>query len=173
MRCITRKVEEEIARGDIGSDRSCPYHPCHFTGQNCSFCYCPYYPCGDTDLGEAIRTPRGEIWSCSDCLFIHRDGPVRFAYSKIEEMGLTPGDPRWRTEVLPEAKRRFFRKGRAIMVIGTTSDAGKSVTAAAIGRILHRRGYLAAPFKGQNMSLNSKVTSRGEEISQIQALQAQ
>ncbi len=173
MKNIVKKVEEELKRGNIGSDTSCPYHPCHFTGQNCSFCYCPYYPCDDTDLGEAIHTSRGDIWSCSNCLFIHRNGPVEFAYSRAKELGLTPGDPRWRTEVLPEAKKRFLRKGKAIMVVGTTSDAGKSFTAAAIGRILHRRGYLVAPFKGQNMSLNSKVTPHGEEIAQIQSLQAQ
>lgn len=174
MRNIVKMVGKEIERGNIGADTSCPYHPCHFTGQNCSFCYCPYYPCGDTDLGEEIPLSRGgTVWSCSNCLFIHRDGPVEFAYSKIAELGLTPDDPRWRSEVLPEAKKRFLKKGKALMIIGTTSDAGKSLTAAAIGRLLHRRGYLVAPFKGQNMSLNSKVTPHGEEIAQIQSLQAQ
>ena len=50
----------------------CPYYPCHnFTGQVCTFCYCPLYPCCDTEFSEEIDTPRGKIWSCQDCRFIH------------------------------------------------------------------------------------------------------
>ncbi|NES72029.1 MAG: AAA family ATPase, partial [Okeania sp. SIO2D1] len=61
---------------------------------------------------------------------------------------------------------------KAIMVVGTTSNAGKSLIAAAICRILSRRGWRVAPFKGQNMSLNSYVTSTGGEIGYAQAVQA-
>ncbi|HJJ35833.1 MAG TPA: adenosylcobinamide amidohydrolase [Methanocorpusculum sp.] len=50
----------------------CPYYPCHnFDEQVCTFCYCPLYPCKDTDISEEIETPRGKIWSCQDCRFIH------------------------------------------------------------------------------------------------------
>ena len=50
----------------------CPYHPCHnFAEQRCTFCYCPLYPCEDTEFSEEIDTPRGKIWSCQDCRFIH------------------------------------------------------------------------------------------------------
>lgn len=174
MRNMIKKVGEEIDRGNIGSDRSCPYHPSHFTGQNCSFCFCPFYPCNDPDLGEEMGSRHGGgVWSCSDCLFIHRDEVVEFVFGKIRELGLVPGDPRFLAEILPEAKRRFWKIGRAVMVVGATSDAGKSITVAALGRILHRMGYLVAPFKSQNMSLNSKVTVRGGEIAMIQVLQAQ
>lgn len=65
------------------------------------------------------------------------------------------------------------RKGRAIMVLGATSDAGKSVTAVALCRILSDMGYSVCPFKSQNMSLNAKVTADGHEISMIQDLQCQ
>ncbi|WP_088240619.1 cobyric acid synthase CobQ [Calothrix rhizosoleniae] len=61
---------------------------------------------------------------------------------------------------------------KAIMVVGTTSHAGKSLMSAAICRILSRRGWRVAPFKGQNMALNAYVTSTGGEIGYAQAVQA-
>jgi len=61
---------------------------------------------------------------------------------------------------------------KAIMVVGTTSHAGKSLITTAICRILSRRGWRVAPFKGQNMALNSYVTSTGGEMGHAQAVQA-
>src|SRR3989442_7613059 len=61
---------------------------------------------------------------------------------------------------------------QAIMVLGCSSDAGKSFLAAALCRWFARRGERVAPFKAQNMSNNAAVCADGAEIGRAQAVQA-
>ncbi|HAG12319.1 MAG TPA: cobyric acid synthase CobQ [Ruminococcus sp.] len=62
---------------------------------------------------------------------------------------------------------------RSIMIQGTMSNVGKSLICAALCRILHQDGYRCAPFKSQNMALNSYITPDGLEIGRAQAMQAE
>lgn len=64
-------------------------------------------------------------------------------------------------------------KARPLMIQGTMSNAGKSLIVSAICRYLMRQGYKVAPFKSQNMALNSFVTADGAEMGRAQAVQAE
>ena len=65
------------------------------------------------------------------------------------------------------------KKTKFIMVQGTMSNAGKSLVAAGLCRLLHQEGFRVAPFKSQNMALNSFITREGLEMGRAQVMQAE
>ncbi len=79
------------------------------------------------------------------------------------------GHPIRKYQVNFQAKKRT----PAFMVAGTSSDVGKSILLAALGRIFKEEGIRVAPFKAQNMSLESMITNEGLEMARMQAIQAQ
>lgn len=60
-----------------------------------------------------------------------------------------------------------------LMIQGTMSNAGKSILTAGILRVLYQDGYRVAPFKSQNMALNSYITRDGLEMGRAQVMQAE
>ena len=62
---------------------------------------------------------------------------------------------------------------KSLMIQGTASDAGKSLIAAGLCRILKQDGYTVVPFKSQNMALNSFITKKGFEMGRAQVVQAE
>ena len=92
--------------------------------------------------------------------------------SRSQESGVRSQEENNESSLLTPHSSPLTHDGRAVMFCGTGSDVGKSVLTAGFCRILRNRGMRVAPFKSQNMALNSAVTPEGGEIGRAQAVQA-
>ena len=172
MRNFVEKVTEELSNGDIGTNASCEWYPCHFKGQNCSLCFCPFYPCMDPELGEMVKGKNGPVWSCQECYWTHRHDVAAGFFREMNGRKLDDLSSQELADIKKKLELRHFKRAKRLMVMGATSGAGKSLMCTAFCRIFSNMGYSVVPFKAQNMSLNSVVTDDGEEIARAQELQA-
>lgn len=115
IRAFSKVIEEwgkELAEKEIGralekgvaarSRTECEYYPCHFAGQDCTFCFCPFYPCEDRRTGGeyVVKSTGGSVWSCAGCCIIHR-GEVADKVLKALMKGRNLKDI-WKRVVEPE-----------------------------------------------------------------------
>jgi len=70
--------------------------PCHFRGQDCRLCYCPFYPCLDEITGgEFVESEWGGfVWSCEDCLWIHKRSVADFVIAALHNVNVYQLSPR-------------------------------------------------------------------------------
>ena len=119
-------------------------------------------------LGRALLEEGIRVRDCSDFIGLSDRGGLRYYRVGVQ---LHPFN-----EALVEALPGCLEKSRravSVMIQGTMSNAGKSLIAAGLCRIFAQDGYRTAPFKSQNMALNSFITVDGKEIGRAQAVQAE
>ena len=69
-----KEIGNALKNGVVSRSRlNCEYYPCHFEGQDCTFCFCPFYPCEEERTGGELiqRSTGGTVWSCARCNLIH------------------------------------------------------------------------------------------------------
>ncbi len=88
---LERNLEKARDKGSLGSNRECNYYPCHFEGQDCTFCFCPFYPCQDGRTeGKWITGSSGnEVWSCLECRVVHEPAVVEKMITVLTAEGCT------------------------------------------------------------------------------------
>jgi threonine-phosphate decarboxylase len=82
---LQRNLAEAREKGPVGSNRECNYYPCHFEGQDCTFCFCPFYPCLDerTEGKWIVGSSGKEVWSCLECRIVHEPAVVQKIISAL------------------------------------------------------------------------------------------
>ena len=111
--CHVPNWMERVRNGELsGPLKSCEYYPCHFEGQDCTFCYCPFYPCLLYRLGgEIIKSSNGKfVWSCKDCRWIHERDNVE------EILDYFSSFPR---QLIAESDWYFFNKSLQMILFGS------------------------------------------------------
>jgi len=81
-----KEIGSALVRGTAARSRiDCEYYPCHFSGQDCTFCFCPFYPCENEKAGGELiqRTTGGPVWSCARCSLIHKGDVAEMALKEL------------------------------------------------------------------------------------------
>ncbi|MDG6243244.1 MAG: aminotransferase class I/II-fold pyridoxal phosphate-dependent enzyme [Methanolobus sp.] len=101
------KLEETIEHGGTTSAGrgSCEYYPCHFWGQDCTFCFCPFYACEDERTGGRwiASSTGGQVWSCEHCNLLHRPKVAKIVLDALMADGDTDENIRraWKDIIEP------------------------------------------------------------------------
>lgn len=86
------QLEETIEHPEktVSSRGTCSYYPCHFQGQDCTFCFCPFYACEDEKTGGfwIDSATGGKVWSCEKCTLLHQPKTAK----KILDVLMDEGD---------------------------------------------------------------------------------
>lgn len=84
-------IESAVAGSAPASRGTCQYYPCHFKGQDCTFCFCPFYACEDERTGGKwiVGSSGNKVWSCENCTYIHQSTLSRQILDLLMEDGDT------------------------------------------------------------------------------------
>ncbi|MFQ5800642.1 MAG: aminotransferase class I/II-fold pyridoxal phosphate-dependent enzyme [Candidatus Hydrothermarchaeales archaeon] len=92
-------LKRQVLQG-VKTGRDCEYYPCHFKGQDCTFCFCPFYPCLDEKRGKFIVGKKEKrVWTCKDCNNIHNQEIVERILALLGEKRMEELDPQKQLEV--------------------------------------------------------------------------
>ncbi len=104
---LVKALEKQVKRG-MRKGRECEYYPCHFEGQDCTYCFCPFYPCEDERLGKNIVGKKGtRVWSCKDCRWIHEAETVRKIQTLLGEDDIEELSRERRLEIKEKAMKNI------------------------------------------------------------------
>ena len=108
---LSKEFYEHFLEGEIveGPNLECEYYPCHEEGQSCTFCYCPFYPCGDSSTGGKWIKDKG-VWSCEDCIWIHKKEVVDCVLEKFPEIVKEVDDLKKRKKDLLKLRRECIQR---------------------------------------------------------------
>lgn len=101
------KLEETIEHGgsSTAGRGTCEYYPCHFSGQDCTFCFCPFYACKDERTGGKWieSSTGGQVWSCEHCTLLHRPKVAKMVLDALMADGDTDDNIRraWKEIIEP------------------------------------------------------------------------
>ncbi|MBE8539700.1 cysteine-rich small domain-containing protein [Geoglobus acetivorans] len=104
----------------------CEYYPCHFDGQDCSFCFCPFYPCLIYETGGKFKDDK--VWSCVDCHYIHKKeiaDEIKLEFSSYPFQILAEEDWFFFNEILQNLlfkEVRWKKSGKALTLYDENSE---------------------------------------------------